>query len=64
MTWANLVSLFGEHPLREVDPRLEVGNLSKMSVFQLPHPIFEIIYPARLGPTGPQSGCGLKMISS
>ena len=37
----DLLSLFGEQPLRELDALLELGHLFQMSVFPLRHPIVE-----------------------
>ena len=59
LTGADLLSLFGEQPLREVDALLKVGHLRCVSLFeldhllllamlQLRHSIFDTINPRRI----------------
>lgn len=45
LTGADLLSLFGEQPLRELDALLKVGDLFQMSMFQLQMPMFQLNHP-------------------
>ncbi len=55
LTGADLLSLFGEQPLCEVDALFELDHLLPMPMLHLRHPIVETIDRRRIGPTGPQS---------
>lgn len=40
LTGADLLSLFGKQPLRELDALLEIGNLIQLPLFQFGMPMF------------------------
>jgi len=54
LTGADLLSLFGEQPLRELDALLKLDHLFPMAIFHLRHPIFETVDRCRIDLTDPR----------